>query len=149
MSLELRQFARFSNYINQASFSHQLKQEVLFDLESQSGDDGFALYKTFQVADEGEKYKLTIEGYQASDVGDAMHMYNQMKFSTKDEDNDLDPGASCAADKQAGWWFNDCSVLSCLTCRITKLTWLTWTSNQDVEKVEMKIRSSSGTNCLS
>ena len=68
-----------------------------------------------------------------------------MEFSTKDQDNDANPSASCGADNKAGWWFNDCSS-ACLTCRWGKLTWLTWTSNQNIGRMEMKIRSSSGMN---
>ena len=122
---------------------------MLFDLESEPGDNGFALYKTFQVADEEHKYNLTIAGYQSSNIGNAMERNNFMAFTTKDVDNDIHESSNCGATRSSGWWFNDCS-LSCLTGdynsddNLNKPSWRTWTSNDRIAKAEMKIRTSSG-----
>lgn len=40
-------------------------------------------------------------------VGDSLDYHNSMKFSTPDQDNDLDIG-SCADQYNCGWWFNEC-----------------------------------------
>ena len=40
-------------------------------------------------------------------LGDSLAINNGMKFSTKDQDHDLDPG-SCAKNYHAGWWFKGC-----------------------------------------
>lgn len=31
-----------------------------------------------------------------------------MQFSTKDNDNDIQAGASCAVKYKAGWWYSEC-----------------------------------------
>ena len=115
-----------------------------------NGDNGFALYKTFQVANEENKYSLTIEGYQTSTIGDAMGANNLKHFTTFDADNDLNAGENCGDSRKAGWWFNDCS-LSCLTGShdsADDLSWKTWASNGHIKRAEMKIRTSSGTGTI-
>ncbi|CAG2248995.1 unnamed protein product [Mytilus edulis] len=56
--------------------------------------------------------------------GDSMAIHNGMKFSTIDQDNDLDSGADCARPYGA-WWHNHCGA-SCLNRRfLSKLCWNT------------------------
>ena len=123
----------------------------MFDLESDIGDKSFALYKTFQVADEESKYRLKIEGFQASVAGDGMK--NNMKFTTKDQDND-GYGQNCAAHKKGGWWHNSCSSAFLtgsynFADHTKKISWKTWPSNNNIRRAEMKIRSQSGKNIIS
>ncbi|GIX68242.1 hypothetical protein CEXT_170511 [Caerostris extrusa] len=52
------------------------------------GEKRYALYETFWIDDESHKYTLHIQEY-SGDAGDSMISdHNNMKFSTKDQDND-------------------------------------------------------------
>lgn len=42
-------------------------------------------------------------------VGDTLFYNNNMKFTTMDQDNDLD-STNCATHWRSGWWFNACSI---------------------------------------
>ncbi|CAG2256240.1 unnamed protein product [Mytilus edulis] len=56
--------------------------------------------------------------------GDSMAIHNGTKFSTIDQDNDLDSGADCARPYGA-WWHNHCGA-SCLNRRfLSNLCWNT------------------------
>lgn len=35
--------------------------------------------------------------------------HNGMKFTTKDQDNDLNLNQNCAISEHSGWWFDACS----------------------------------------
>ncbi|KAL9986966.1 hypothetical protein ACROYT_G001193 [Oculina patagonica] len=80
------------------------------DLEDFDGNITFAEYTTFKVADEGDKYRLLIGGYNGT-AGDSMispYSLNNMQFSTKDNDNDLLASGSCAQKYKGAWWYRDC-----------------------------------------
>ena len=95
-----------------------------------------AEYWSFKIGDElNDKYRLEVSGYSgdASDslnyegdwMGNArfgIYNHNGMKFSTFDQDNDLQVGTSCAFVDGGGWWFNDC-MYSCLTCIEASYHW--------------------------
>ena len=40
--------------------------------------------------------------------GDSLSYHNGKKFSTKDQDNDVDSGSSCAVRFHGAWWYNSC-----------------------------------------
>lgn len=73
----------------------------------------WALYEYFTLADEEGKYELnvndTVSGMSTYDesestAGDALAWHSGIKFSTPDQDHDLD-SANCAAILKAGWWY--------------------------------------------
>ena len=87
-----------------------------------------AEYWSFKIGDElNTKYRLEVSGY-SGDAGDSLqhegdfqddgrfgvYNHNGMKFSTYDQDNDLDD-SNCANIHKGGWWYNGC-FYSCLTC---------------------------------
>ncbi|CAH3139644.1 unnamed protein product [Pocillopora meandrina] len=79
------------------------------DLEDFEGNIAYAEYTTFKVADEADKYRLLIGGYNGT-AGDSMaegHSLSNMSFTTKDEDNDFS-GQNCALLFKGAWWYNDC-----------------------------------------
>jgi len=82
------------------------------DLEDFDSNITYAEYTTFKVADERDKYRLMIGGFNGT-AGDSMtpagdHGFtNGMQFSTKDQDNDLSAG-HCAVSYKGGWWYNSC-----------------------------------------
>ena len=48
-----------------------------------------------------------IGGYSGN-TGDAMVHHNGMKFTTKDNDNDLKGYGNCATRFTGAWWYNNC-----------------------------------------
>lgn len=121
----------------------------MFELKSKHDDKAFVLYKTFKVADESNKYRLTIADYETSVAGDAMGAYNDVFFSTQDQDNSLDLNG-CATVEYGGWWYSACPETS-LTAKYAtfsqyrRLKWHTWPYNQKVlSEAEMKTRTKSG-----
>ena len=62
-------------------------------------------YSTFNVADEASNYRLTIDGYSGdASLGDILYGTDGEQFSTKDADNDDDPGRNLAVQGQFGFW---------------------------------------------
>ena len=41
-------------------------------------------------------------------AGDSLAWHHNMPFSTKDQDNDQDPGKSCAIAFEGAWWYSSC-----------------------------------------
>ncbi|XP_026185414.1 fibrinogen-like protein 1 [Mastacembelus armatus] len=87
------------------------------DMEDFDGNQRYAEYKNFKVADEKDHYRLTFGAYVGT-AGDALSgrfqlgvsewaSHQGMKFSTYDLDNDNYKG-NCAQEDKGGWWFNKC-----------------------------------------
>ncbi|KAL9989629.1 hypothetical protein ACROYT_G004196 [Oculina patagonica] len=80
------------------------------DLEDFDGDIRYAEYTTFKVADEGDKYRLLIGGYNGT-AGDSMiavlQSAHDMQFTTNDDDNDLRSN-NCAQVYKGAWWYRSC-----------------------------------------
>uniref|UniRef100_A0A182IYV5 Fibrinogen C-terminal domain-containing protein n=1 Tax=Anopheles atroparvus TaxID=41427 RepID=A0A182IYV5_ANOAO len=76
---------------------HQLTSErpheLIVQVKDFNGSYGYAHYDQFMIGSESEGYSLKIGNYKGT-AGDALKFHNNMKFSTKDKDNDLD----CAFD---------------------------------------------------
>ncbi|XP_044124717.1 ficolin-1-like isoform X4 [Bufo gargarizans] len=81
--------------------------ELRVDLQDFEGKMVFAKYARFKVLDESEKYKVLIGAYQDGTAGDSMGGLNNMKFSTKDEDNDVSE-SHCSLLYKGGWWYGNC-----------------------------------------
>ncbi|CAH2305096.1 Hypothetical predicted protein [Pelobates cultripes] len=85
---------------------------VRFLLMDALGNEYRADYSSFRVDSEDESYALRLGDY-FGDAGDAMTIMNEtgindnMKFSTKDQDNDRWT-KNCAEEYGGGWWFDSC-----------------------------------------
>ena len=79
------------------------------DLRIANFSDGikYAEYSTFEVSGESDGYKLIIGGYTGN-AGDSLKYHNNMKFSTKDRDQDLSSYTNCALTGRGAWWYNAC-----------------------------------------
>ena len=77
------------------------------ELEDWSGNTAYAVYGTFMVDDESNKYKLTVGNYSGT-AGDSLTRHNRMSFSTKDRDNDR-WGTNCAQHETGAWWYKYCA----------------------------------------
>ncbi|XP_022790924.1 techylectin-5B-like [Stylophora pistillata] len=97
-----------NDYLHRLTASANMMFRI--DMEDYDGDRRFAEYTTFSVADESDNYRVTINGYRGT-AGDALLSLNRpirnMKFTTKDRDNDVDNSKNCAVYK-GGWWYNYC-----------------------------------------
>ena len=77
-----------------------------------AGTDGkkfYAMYKNFAILSEATNYTLQVSHHYKGTMGDALEYHNNMKFSTKDRDNDLANNVNCATRYGGyGWWFKKC-----------------------------------------
>jgi ficolin len=80
------------------------------------------------------------------DAGDSLDYHNQMQFSTKDSDNDVNGGANCAVSWKGSWWYKNCHhsnlnglYLGAGQTDSTGMKWHGWQSYV-MKKTEMKIR---------
>ncbi|CAJ0952907.1 unnamed protein product, partial [Ranitomeya imitator] len=81
--------------------------EFRVDLQDFESKKVFAKYASFKVLDESKKYELLLGAFKEGSAGDSMGDLNNMKFSTKDQDNDI-YGMSCSELFKGGWWYNNC-----------------------------------------
>ncbi len=82
--------------------------QLRVDLEDFEGQKRFALYDSVRIANEVDQYRLTLGSYIKGDAGDALSAQNGMRFSTKDQDNDVRPNGSCAQVFKGAWWYKTC-----------------------------------------
>jgi hypothetical protein len=86
------------------------------------------------------------------DAGDSLEYQNGYRFSTFDNDNDIDQsGRNCADVFQGGWWYRQCLVSNLnglyiaggahLEAPATGVHWVTFRGKQySLKYAEMKIR---------
>ncbi|CAF1368160.1 unnamed protein product [Rotaria magnacalcarata] len=92
---------RLSLLTNQDSY------QLRVDLEDFDAQKRFAQYSSFRVSSEADKYRLTLGSYVKGDAGDSLSTENNMQFSTKDQDNDLN-AVFCAQIYNGAWWYRTC-----------------------------------------
>ncbi len=73
------------------------------------GNRAYADYSDFYVDDENSNYTLHLGSFLGGTAGDSLMAHNNMKFSTRDRDNDLYVrNRGCGDDYNSGWWFVGC-----------------------------------------
>ncbi|CAH1789703.1 unnamed protein product [Owenia fusiformis] len=97
---------------NLASLLKQRNYEIRIDLATwpetnENPSTRYAEYSDFKVADESDKYRLTIGGYRGT-ARDSMARHNDTEFTTYDRDNDKLKNASCAKKYKGAWWYTEC-----------------------------------------
>ena len=78
------------------------QHELRIDMEDFEQNTSYAMYNTFKVGPESEKFVLTATGY-SGDAGDALEYHNRRPFATKDADVH-----SCAQTYKGAWWYGSC-----------------------------------------
>ncbi|GFR69586.1 tenascin [Elysia marginata] len=93
-----------------SSDKDQLLRPYELRVEIRSDDkDYVALYKTFKLENEADKYRIRL-GKVTSSIDDGsrgLSYSKNAKFSTFDNDNDDNPG-QCAVSYKGGWWYKYC-----------------------------------------
>uniref|UniRef100_A0A8W8JDR1 Fibrinogen C-terminal domain-containing protein n=2 Tax=Magallana gigas TaxID=29159 RepID=A0A8W8JDR1_MAGGI len=112
------------------------------EMEDINGQTGFAQYSTFLVGSPSSNYKLIVSQYAGNSGYDAFIYHNNMKFSTKDRDNDLSSSINCASYYGEPWWNNDCSRMMFTRNNFNDLGWYNWYtgSYKQLSKIRMMIR---------
>uniref|UniRef100_A0A8C3NA63 Uncharacterized protein n=1 Tax=Geospiza parvula TaxID=87175 RepID=A0A8C3NA63_GEOPR len=112
-----------TEYIHQ--IAKQKVYQVRFVIQDSADNLSFADYNLFSVEDEEHGYRLRLGSYNGT-AGDAMtsdnpnNMHDNMKFSTKDQDQDT-YSKNCAYSYEGGWWYS-----SCYSVRLNYKGGLTW-----------------------
>ncbi|XP_075165967.1 ryncolin-4-like [Haematobia irritans] len=118
-------------------------QELLIILRDKD-DERYARYSNFQISNESDFYMLKTLGKYIGNAGDSMLYQLRMKFSTKDQDNDL-RATNCATEYMGAWWYASC-YRSNLNGKygVDKQQGINWNSFQgdsnSLEYVKMMIR---------
>ncbi|NXF77760.1 FGL1L protein, partial [Sclerurus mexicanus] len=114
-----------TEYIHQ--IAKQKVYQVRFVVWDSSNNKRFADYNVFSLDDESQGYRLRL-GAHSGTAEDAMAskgtstMHDNMKFSTKDRDQDTASG-NCASSYGGGWWYS-----ACYSVRLNFRGSLTWGS---------------------
>ena len=82
------------------------KWEMRVDYQNNDKSWSYLHYNQFSVGSASEEYALAVGGFTGV-ASDRFALYNGMKFSTPDNDNDKWSG-NCAASGKNGWWYNNC-----------------------------------------
>ena len=102
--------------------------ELRIDLKLTNGTIIYLPYNKFAVGPATEQYPLTISGFSGYTTDpfkshltntDDTWVLNTMKFTTRDQDNDLSPDRNCALSpysRNSGWWYNHCAAIH-LNCQ--------------------------------
>ncbi|XP_071808028.1 ficolin-2-like [Asterias amurensis] len=87
----------------------QGEYELRVDLSDFENESSFAYYDSFSIADESDKYRLTLGRFNStSTAGDSLSYHNNRQFTTKDLDNDYFSAGNCAQRCGGGWWYKAC-----------------------------------------
>ncbi|XP_062598679.1 fibrinogen C domain-containing protein 1-B-like [Saccostrea cucullata] len=124
-------------------------QELRVDLQRHNGEKAHAMYTTFYIGDEDNKYTLTVSGYSGT-AGDSLTWHSGSRFSTKDQDNDYKTDGSCAIMRHGAWWYSNC-LKSNLNGEYAQSAvfgwnypvWENWKSDEALKQTVMMIRNKS------
>ncbi|XP_052083629.1 fibrinogen C domain-containing protein 1-like [Mytilus californianus] len=122
-----------NRYLNQITMNG--RYELRIDFVDAKNSKTYAMFNMFFVGDAKSKYRLTISG-ESGTAGRFNNMNNGMKFSTKDQDNDM-WSSNCAA-YHGAWWYYNCgySELNASLKSKQKLRW----GNRSYNQSTMMIR---------
>uniref|UniRef100_A0A8C9MN21 Fibrinogen C-terminal domain-containing protein n=1 Tax=Serinus canaria TaxID=9135 RepID=A0A8C9MN21_SERCA len=99
-----------TEYIHQ--ITRQKIYQVRFIIWDAANNMKFADYNLFSLDDESQGYRLRLGAHSgtaedAMDSDNPRKVHNNMKFSTKDRDQDTYRG-NCASRYGGGWWYSAC-----------------------------------------
>nr|XP_034309350.1 ficolin-2 [Crassostrea gigas] len=96
---------KLHHLLSQGSF------ELRMDMSDFTDQTRYVKYTHVDVMDESSKYTISISGYSGN-VGDCFtngsQIISNMKFTTKDQDNDMNAYNNCGIQFPSGWWHRSC-----------------------------------------
>ena len=120
-------------------------------MRDKNGNSAYASYSTFYIGGSTTDYTLHVSGYSGT-AGDSLTTihggvlyHNLMKFTTKDNDNDLYSSSNCAVSFTSAWWYRDCYYSNLNGYYGVEdsrgIVWYSWKGwGYSLPYVEMKIR---------
>ncbi|XP_070552318.1 sushi, von Willebrand factor type A, EGF and pentraxin domain-containing protein 1-like [Ptychodera flava] len=75
------------------------------EVSDYSGNDIWANFNAFSIADETSLYTMTIGSQLDGNEADQMTYHNGVPFSTRDNDNENNPDYNCGDFLESGWWY--------------------------------------------
>ncbi|XP_061167449.1 fibrinogen-like protein A [Saccostrea echinata] len=129
------------------AFTMDKNQKLRVDIQSCDGEHAYAVYTTFYIGDENNKYTLTVSGYNGT-AGDSLKYHNGMNFTTQDQDNDKRIDGNCAIVRQGAWWYRNCDysnlngqyAQSALSGQYYSKWWHLKRKNEALKQTQMMIR---------
>ena len=91
-----------------ASAEEDTNMTLLTEYQQFGGPIENATYKAFEVLGPSTGYQLSFVEISDNHSQSLTYNNNNMKFSTDDVDNDLDPQNSCALRYKGAWWYKTC-----------------------------------------
>ncbi|XP_071836628.1 fibrinogen-like protein A [Apostichopus japonicus] len=87
------------------SMTNQKTYQLRIDLRDSASSSYYAIYSTFSINNEADKYRLSVGSYSGNTGYNALSGSNNKQFSTKDRDNDGWSTFDCAERHRGAWWF--------------------------------------------
>ncbi|XP_071835774.1 uncharacterized protein [Apostichopus japonicus] len=87
------------------SMTNQKTYQLRIDLRDSASSSYYAVYSTFSITDEADKYRLSVGSHSGNTGNDRLSGSNNKQFSTKDQDNDGWSSYRCAERHRGAWWF--------------------------------------------
>ncbi|KAL9985570.1 hypothetical protein ACROYT_G007991 [Oculina patagonica] len=124
------------------------KNGLRVELEDTAGKTAYAEYNMFAVTSERTKYQLSLGTYSGT-AGDSLSFHRGGSFTTKDQDNYINPNGNCALDRKGAWWYRWCHHSNLNgryhhgkhSTHADGVNWKTWKGyDYSAKRVEMKIR---------
>ena len=87
--------------------------ELRIDYQLKDGTESYLHYNKFAIGPAKDQYPLNISGFDGNRLTDPFesgHSLNGMKFTSRDQDNDLNPSNNCAQ-YYGGWWYHNCGYI--------------------------------------
>ena len=119
--------------------------QLRVDFTFSNGTKSYLFYNKFAVGPASSQYKLSISGFSGITTDPfQIHSLDNMKFTTKDRDNDLS-SRNCAIDARTGrdsggWWYRDCSSIQVNHQYTAIQIYLNGITHKNISFTEMKIR---------
>ncbi|XP_071835749.1 uncharacterized protein [Apostichopus japonicus] len=86
------------------SMTNQKTYQLRIDLRDSASSSFHAVYSTFSINNEADKYRLSVGSYSGN-AGNRLSGSNNKQFSTKDRDYDGWSTFDCAERHRGAWWF--------------------------------------------